>query len=511
MVAMRAAAARRYAGFIPFRDNRKQWLSGPTVIHCSGTIHATFTGSAYVSGGFSGHIGAQFTATAAATATFVCTGSLVAQFTATASASSVRRPPIGAPATLHGLSPRFIAAVTTDHRWLAKVEVRTPAGALVSDITEHVSGGSVTVDETAEIRRTCQLVLDGTPSLVPPEVITADPLSVRDMLHPAKANELWIYRGVGYPDGTSEFAQIGVFRMSKPEITDDGQSITITINGNDRAFVVSTRFWQTPYTLKPFVLGSGGNLGAAVQSTLNFLIGKIYPNIQYNLAGDYAFYGTGIPFTYPITTFGASPNSVADPMSDLITFVAAAGAELFFDISGNVVLRPITNVSTANVIDTVHFVEGENCTVTSAQRVLDETTAHNGVILYCNGPGAAGPFVVQVWDSNSSSPSYYKGPWGPVPYQLTTTLIPAGGDSFAVAQQKAFVMANAQLQLVRGTLDQITVTNVPNPALQEGDCIQVTRERMGVDEAYVIQRMTIPVDALAGMSITMRPRIQPTS
>lgn len=470
---------------------------------CAGTMVATFTGLAEVTNGL-----------------FPCSGTFLPTFMGAAAATSVRLPPLVPQPTLHGLSGKFLSTVATSHRWLAKVEVRTAAGDLIADITNHVTGGSVTVDETAEIRRTCQVVLDGDESLVPPQVLTSNSLALGEMLHPAKGNELWIYRGVRYSDGTTEFAQLGVFRMSKPSITDDGQNITITINGNDRASVVARQSWQIPFTVSksptnPLGL-PGGNLANVVQQVLHYLLQggnggpNIYPNLQYHLSNDFAFLNTipPVPFTYPVTTFGADPTSVSDPMSDLITFCAAAGAELFFDVQGNVVLRPIAVAANAIVIDSVHFAEGDNCTMDSLDRTLDETTAYNGVILYCQGTGNAGPFIVKVWDTNADSPTYYQGPWGQVPYIMTTTLIPAGGDLFPLAQQKGFNMASKQLQLILGSMDSVNLTCVPNPALQEGDCVEVRRDRMQVNDPYIISQMTIPLDPAADMSITFRPRIQ---
>jgi hypothetical protein len=235
----------------------------------------------------------------------------------------------------------------------------------------------------------------------------------------------------------------------------------------------------------------------------------MYPNLVYHLSeSSFTFAGSTVPFTYPITTWGGDPSNPSDPMSDLATFVAAAGAELFFDVQGNVVLRPIINPETTVVVDAVHFKEGANCTVIDLARTIDETTAYNGVILYCNGTGSALPFVVKVWDLNQDSPTYYLGPWGQVAYRMTTTLIPAGSDSFTIAQQKGFYMAYQQLQLLLGSMDVLTIDTIPNPALQEGDCLFIERDRMQVSDPYVISRMTIPLDPQSQQQISFRPRIQ---
>lgn len=488
----------------------------------SAPLIATAKLSARPTSGRTGQLKATLTLSATAALAATGTGALVGHAVLVANAFAPTAEPLPALTGLHGLSHDFLTAVAKEHRWVIKVEVHTAAGDLVADITKNVTGGSITVDETAKIRRTCTLTLVGDPSLVPPQVLIDDPLSTIDMLHPAKANELWIYRGVRYPGGNEEYAQLGVFRMSKPNVVDSGSAITLTINGNDRSSVVSRLSWQKPYTLNATFddpQGSpGGNLAAAVQNTLDYIFTSegsapsIYPNILYNLSTDLDFYGTDafnnpVPFTYPITTWGGDPTNPSDPMSDLATFVAGAGAELFFDVQGNVVLRPIVQPSTAPVVDSIHFKEGDNCTMVDIQRTIDETTAYNGVILYCNGTGVALPFVVRVWDINADSPTYYLGPWGQVPYRMTTTIIPAGADTIDVARQKGEQMAYQQLQLLLGSMDVVSIDTVPNPALQEGDCLLLERDRMKVADPYVISSMTIPLDPQSNQQIHFRPQV----
>jgi hypothetical protein len=391
---------------------------------------------------------------------------------------------------LHGLTDKFLAAVATDHVIDRQVLVKNAAGTKVlADITEDVTAGSVSVDETREFRRTMSLSINATSALIPEHP--------GDLLHPATANEVWISRGVKYTDGTTELAPLGVFRLSKPVVGDTNRpaGLTFTISGNDRASVVARQGWQQPYQV-----ASGSNPGGVIQAALQKLIGSIYPDLDYS----------GIQpstFLYPSVIWGATAGQQSDPMSDMQTFAAAPGQELFFDVVGNPILRPVPNPLLVPVTDSVHFVEGDNCTMTQVQKALDETVAYNGVILYCNGPGSAGPFVQKVWDTDPSSATYFLGPWGQVPYFMTTTLIPASTDSIVAAQQKALYMAQQQLQLILGALDTTTLQSVPNPALREGDCLKVVHARTRTNNNYVISNMTIPLDTAAAHQIGFRPQV----
>lgn len=461
------------------------------------TLTASFSGTAAGSVAIngSGALAASFAGAAAGAVVSVPGhGTLVASFVGFAIGTQEGVAPVFPtpvlPQGIHGLSSQFIQAVTSDHQWAIQVQIFNSAGVFLQDLSDLVTGGSVTVDETAEIRRTCSLTLAGTPDMVP--------ATASDLLHPATGNEIKIWRGVKYENGQTEFAQLGVFRMTKPNITDDGASVTITVNGQDRASVLARIAWQIPYTVSA---GSniGGAIAAAVSSQLTLGSSNAIPNLQFNFQS--------VSFTYPPTTFGGSPGSPTDPMSDLITFAATAGCELFFDVFGVMTFRPIVNPLGLAILDSIHFVEGENCTMDGVGRVLDESTAYNGVVLYCNGTGDAGPFTVTAWDTNPGSPTYYLGPWGQVPYVITTTAFPASTQTLSQAKVAASAMAFAQLQLVLGSFDDINLTTMPNPALREGDCVQVVRQRMKINNNYVISGMTIPLDPQSPESITFRPRI----
>jgi hypothetical protein len=245
------------------------------------------------------------------------------------------------------------------------------------------------------------------------------------------------------------------------------------------------------------VIPAGNNVGSAIAAAMETRL----PGLDYSGFEE-------VIFSFPATTLGATPSQAGDPMQDFITFAANAGAELFFDPLGNPILRLIVNPLTSQIIDDVSFVEGANCVMTSTGRTLDETTAKNGVILYCNGLGAVPPFVVSVWDTDSASPTYYLGKWGQRPYKMTTTAIPSGADTLQQAQAKALTAAYGQLQLIGGAFDDVTLTTAPNPALREGDCVAVTRSRLKVSGGFVLSNFTVPLDAATSMPIGFRPRVQ---
>lgn len=430
------------------------------------------------------------------------------------------------------VSDQFQDAMGATHVVVRKVEVWN-SGNFIQDITQYVTAGSVSIDETRQVRRTCTLTLAVPYSLIP---------AIKgDLLHPAGGNELYLYRGVKYPNPTAltfgghpngqivteEFAQLGVFRMTKPVIADDGTNVTVTVNGQDRSALISRISWQEPYSI-----AVGTDMGAAIKAAMiNRLSGTSLANIvQYNIP-----VVTG--YTVPATIWGANPGtSTNDPMADMIKLAAVGGYQLYFDFYGNPTMSLVVNPTSNPIVDT--FTEGISltstsqeqteeadfpisdvfsdigvnyCRMTQLQRTLDETMTSNGVIVYANGVGAALPFTVAVWDTNIDSPTYYNpldpstSSWGPVPYSLVTTAIPAVGQTLTAAQAQATVMASAQLQLILGAFDETAFQCVPNPALDAGDCINLVRVRIKVNATYVCSSLTVPLDVQSAEQISNRP------
>ena len=190
-----------------------------------------------------------------------------------------------------------------------------------------------------------------------------------------------------------------------------------------------------------------------------------------------------------------------------MALAAAGGMELFFDVYGTVTMRPISNPATQPVV--ASFVEGPTCTMSKVSRSLDETAEFNGVI--CIGNGTGGPPVqAAVWDTNPSSDTWIGGAWGQVPFIFETATFPAPGQSQTDAQLQAQTAAVAKFQQVCKGFDTPSFDCTPNPAIQEGDVIQLTRVRAGLNNTYAIAKITIPLDVGSTMSVTCRPQIQGT-
>jgi hypothetical protein len=390
---------------------------------------------------------------------------------------------------MNNVSANYLAAAIASNQIIAvKFEVwtgpsATMAPSRIRDITQYVTRASWGEDETASPRSTCTVTLEsqglGLDNLVPQVS--------GDLLHPLSKNELRIFAGFTYTVNglpTTEYAPQGVFRMSKPKIVDDQSKVEITITGNDRASEIERRKWTAPY-----VISGAPTIDQAVHS----LLASKMAGLTYSLEPT--------TFTVPDTTLGTQGSaSGAGPMSDAIKLCKAAGQEVFFDAQGVVVSRTIPDPTTAVV--NLTFIEGATCTMSSLQRILDETQTYNGVVVTSSTPGTAFPVTATVWVTDPASP-LNPLTYGYVPYFYSSPLV--------TTYAQAVAAATSLLQTLLTAFDDTSFTASPNPALRAGDCLQLTRARVGVSNTYAASQISFTYDSgptapVQPMSVTNRAR-----
>jgi hypothetical protein len=395
---------------------------------------------------------------------------------------------------------------SSQQRWVTKAEVwsagsSTAAGTLLETLSGVVIGGSVTVTATSEIRRTCTLQLESRGR----QYDNLVPVYANTLLHPATGNLLKLYRGFTYDTGATDLVPLGVFVLSQPKIKDTNGSIVITITGNDLAALVSRQAWTAPQTF-----AGGTPLGTVIRQI-------IAPRLPY---AAYAF----TPTTFKVVplSYGVTLQSTNDPFADAQSQAAAAGMALYFGPSGICTMQPVP--TTTNPSRSWTYYPGPTSTLTaSISRTLDETKTFNGIIARGNGTavtqGASSatntvdmaPVTAVIWTTTPNNPARSTGPWGRVPYIITTDTIPATGQTPAQAQAAITQMAKSQAPLVFTALDEMGFSCVPNPAMLEGDVVQLERGAMGVDGLYVVKGLTIPLGPTGVESVTLRPkRFHPT-
>lgn len=366
------------------------------------------------------------------------------------------------------MTDRFLEEIKRSHRFIAYVDVIGPD---LETIRLPATDGDVKVDSTAEIRRTCSIkCVDPTGELTPKDhggILTPYGTEIRP------------YRGVVYDDGTTEVAALGVFRLSKSSVDDStGGSPEISLEGFDRSRTVKRDKFTQPY-----VIAEGTNLLEAIQDILE----RTFPDLEYDA------------ITTPLTSTAPRLYDAGDdPWSAVTELASAMGCEIFFDVDGNVVVAPPTDINALPAPD-FSYIEGSGCTMTDLSRVFTDEPGYNGVVLTGESPGDELPPVrAEAWDEEPSSPTYRLGPYGEVPLFVT--------DQLVKTEEEAEAAAEAHLNAILGFSAELDITATVHPGLDAGDVVEVRRARTGINGLYAVDAFTVPLNRSGTQGLTLRQK-----
>lgn len=350
----------------------------------------------------------------------------------------------------------FQEAVHASHQIATLVSVLTATEEI--PLTAAVAG-TVTLDQPAATRGRCDLTLvdDGTLGLVP--------RLPADLLTPY-GNEIRASRGVLLPTGP-ELVSLGIFRIEDVEITDGPEGLQIQVTGQDRsARVIDARFEE------PYQVAGGTNAITAIAA----VIAAAWPDVETDLT----------------PTSRTSPQVLANEGDDRWAFAqslaTSIGYALYFDGDGVLIGRPVATSTTP--VDRI--AEGEGGVLVRAGRRWTRQGTFNRVIATGENTGEAAPARGVATDLDPTSPTYYYGDYGRVPRFYSSP--------FIATDDQAADAAAAILARELGTTQQVSFGSIVNPALEPDDVIAVRRDRAGIDEDHIIDRLTIPLGHEEAMS-----------
>lgn len=369
---------------------------------------------------------------------------------------------------MYDISPEFEAALRQSHVAVTVAEVYAQG---VFQGTLPVLDGEVTIDRGSSVRRRCTLTVPGVDDLIP--------RTHEDWLWPV-GNEIKLWRGIQFVDGSQELVPLGVFQISNPEIEDDGSNIQISLTGYDRARKISRAVFTKNYKI---------HKGTTYIDAIRTIIEDRMPDVVFNT-----------PDEDDMTE--DTPNILveagADPWAVCETLAIACGAEIFFDAEGEVILQLEPDLSDIGVQPVWSFIEGNDATFVDLGRSLDDEEAYNHFVISGQGSDNAKPVRGEAMDNDPSSPTYYKGPYGDVPYVETSQLIRT--------KAQADKAAAAMLRKSLGVVAKVSFNAVPNPALDGGDIVTVLRERSGLQGRFMIQTLSTPLLSSGTQAITCRDK-----
>lgn len=366
-------------------------------------------------------------------------------------------------------SQRFITEIKRSHRVISYVDVTSPTN---QTTRLNFTAGDVKVDRTAETRRsftgTC---LDPTGEITPD-----DPT---DLLTPF-GTTLRPYRGVQYADtGEVEVMPLGVFRLSKSNVKDDGGGVSISLEAYDLSRTVARDKFTDVY-----VIPAGTNIIQAIKDILS----QTFDDLQYDTIS------TTLVTTQPIV-YDVSDN----PWEKASLLARSVGCELYFDVDGWVVIAPPVDINALPSPDFT-YVEGQGTTLLDLDKTFSDEPGYNGIVLTGESPGDELPPVrAVVWDEDPTSATYHLGPYGEVPQFVTDQNIKTQEDADSTAAQ-----------LVKGLLGfsyQLSVTSWCNPALEAGNVAQVVRPKSKVSGLFAVDAFNVPLAASGTQSLTLRAKV----
>lgn len=365
------------------------------------------------------------------------------------------------------VSPGFLAALAAPQRVTVRADVHKAGASLFSGLP--VTGGSIEVDASAVTRRKLTLELapmlrrNGDPYFEAPTMPRApgDPLG-------HYGQEVSVEWGLTYPDDTTEWLPLGVFRVDEVQgsLLDDD---TVTVHGSSReAFVADCRFTQ-PRTV------SGPSAVAIITTLIHQAIGSDVEVVA-QVSRDRRV---------PRTTFDE------DRWGAITTLAQSLAAVVYADPFGRFV---IADAPTADTPPVWTVAAGPGGVLVEARSGASREKVYNALVV--RGESASGdtpPVQGTAFDEDPTSPTRWGSPadgaFGRVPRFMTLPTV--------TSREQARAIARANLYKYVGAASAMDLSTVPNPALEAGDVIDVVTDPTvpagGTVRRHVVDRFTVPL------------------
>jgi hypothetical protein len=328
-----------------------------------------------------------------------------------------------------------------------------------------VQSGSVKYDWTQPIRATLDIVVKPSESVGFP-TRASDPLDV-------SGKEIIVYRGVDYGGGNTELVSLGYFRIDTDE-QDIPVDRPIRISAPDRmAGIVDARLEA------PRQYGTSWTYGTA----LSDLITDVYPSavIEWDDSTSSRHLGGTV-------LQDEDRYALAD---DLVT---AVGKIFYWDHRGVLVVRdpPDTSITVAEIR------HGPLGTLTAFKRKRSRIGVVNIIVATGEAAEERAPARGVARDDNPASPTFWEGPFGPVPDFYSSPLLTT--DSMAAKAARTILDRRLGLNYA------VDLSALANPAIEVGDPLLVTYSDQAGAEIHIVDSLEIGLSAGDAMRATMRER-----
>ena len=335
------------------------------------------------------------------------------------------------------------------------------------DMSPYLADGSLHVSRQQVMRSGTLTFVDRDASGL---IVPTNP----DSLLAPYGNQLRVFSGLVYPDGTEELVAVGTLRITKAT----SRYPNCTVEVSDRSWIVGNAKLETPWQVV-----AGTNWVDAIAELLNDRV----PGVPLNFT-DHPLAET----TTPSLVF----DEQADPWEALQTMASqGCGCLLYFDPYGVARMRDDTGAPD----QPVWTFDGKpnanlpydpddwaNLALYDEQLDWDTSDTYNAVIITgSSSTNNAASFKGAAFDLDPMSPTRFDGPFGRKSLYETNELVQSN--------DQATQAARVRLQSVIGLAESLRIPAVCNPALAEGDTVLVIRPELGVQSLHVLDEFTVPL------------------
>lgn len=435
---------------------------------------------------------------------------------------------------------RFAATVNSNHAIITYFEIWAPNGSapLFSSQTAARSqcaiiDGNITFSKDQDTRGQSSLTLVSPDNSLIPTTNTA-PLT-------PWGNEMRIWSGIQYTDGTQEWIPMGMYRINQVQITEQGGAIQIVVGGYDRSHNIALNVTQIGWPDQNANLYLG-NLttfpnGAPWPAMIQYVLSNCWAPVQFT--GTYQSWVTQEnDQADTVIVLGVAQPAVFSQGTNMWTqmrqYAQAAGCDLVFNRYGVCAFYadPIIAFMDANTtpIPVASFIEGAGANFDQLQRTLSDSTAFNRVIVNGSGQILGEPLTSFVFfnagnpapgifadDNDPNSPTYigvvdtnvasvtYGQVLTPSNYGIVSNIV---SSNLLVSQTQVNNFATLTIRQNVGSRENLVLNStLTDPRLEVDDIIEVTREIDGlVNVVYIIESITIPLSMKTAMQMTVREK-----
>jgi hypothetical protein len=361
-------------------------------------------------------------------------------------------------------SPEFLASLRYSHVIASSVDLVAPGDTDANAVTVPVESGSVTIDRTAQNRRSGSIRIPWSM-----QVGFTLGIDLRDL--PLGGYAL-VRRGLRYADGSTEQILLGRLRVESVSWGTLESSASLELA--DRNAQIRDEPFTAPYAA----------LGKTPADAAVEIVQQVF--------GSSIAYHT--PFDPPGTL--GDITWTGERTEALSQLEQSYGAETYFDAAGDFVFAQKPQ-DTDPVVWTVDA--GDLGVMVDARESLDRTGVYNGVVVKGQAQADLPPVSALSTFDDPTSPIRWGGPFGHVAILADSTTV----TTVAEAQAAADALLRLRLKQTRS----LELTAAPNPALEAGDTITVVFPD-GRQETHLIDAVTIDL-ATSAQQIVTRTQFAP--